>query len=333
MTAASHIPVLLPEAIAALERVEGGVFVDGTFGGGGYAKALLAAGAARVIAIDRDPSAVSEGRKRISDPRLSLVEGRFSDLDALAIREGANPVDGVVLDIGVSTMQVDRAERGFSFMRDGPLDMRMELQGSSAADLVNGWKEEDIADVLHHYGEERAARRIARAIVAARRIEPITQTARLARIVADALPPGRKGRTHPATRSFQALRIAVNDELGQLARALFAAERLLRPGGRLAVVTFHSLEDRIVKRYLQTAGGRGGRGSRHRPERRGGQPRFDRPAPPVAPATAEVARNPRARSARLRSATRTAAAPAPLDAFALGLPRIADAPQGMEAGA
>ncbi|MEM8793151.1 MAG: 16S rRNA (cytosine(1402)-N(4))-methyltransferase RsmH [Pseudomonadota bacterium] len=332
MSAAPHVPVLLPEVVAALEPVKGGVFVDGTFGAGGYTKALLAAGAARVIGIDRDPTAIKEGRSRVSDPRLSLVEGRFSDLDALAIGEGSAPVDGVVLDIGVSSMQLDRAERGFSFMRDGPLDMRMEGAGPTAADLVNDWDEEDIADVLYQYGEERASRRIARSICAARREAPIARTGQLAEIVAKVLPPARKGQMHPATRSFQALRIAVNDELGQLVRALAAAERLLRAGGRLAVVTFHSLEDRIVKRYFQLASGRGGQGSRHQPEQQGPEPRFERPAKAVVATEAEIAINPRARSARLRSAVRTAAAAFEPDPRALGMPRIAGGALGAGAG-
>ncbi|MEM9098884.1 MAG: 16S rRNA (cytosine(1402)-N(4))-methyltransferase RsmH [Pseudomonadota bacterium] len=324
-----HIPVLLPEVIAALQPIQGGVFVDGTFGAGGYTTALLAAGAAKVIAIDRDPSAIREGRSRVADPRLSLVEGRFSDLDALAVGEGSGPVDGVVLDIGVSSMQLDQAERGFSFLRDGPLDMRMEADGPSAADIVNDWDEEDIADVLYQYGEERASRRIAKRIGAARRELEISRTLQLAEIVAGALPPARKGQVHPATRTFQALRIAVNDELGQLVRALAAAERLLRAGGRLAVVTFHSLEDRIVKRYFQLASGRRGQGSRHMPAQEGPVPSFERPERAVVAGEVEVAVNPRSRSARLRAATRSSAPTIELDPRDLGLPRIAGGALGV----
>jgi 16S rRNA (cytosine1402-N4)-methyltransferase len=320
----AHIPVLLDEVLAALAPLAGATVIDGTFGAGGYARAMLRAGAARVIGIDRDPEAL--GRAGVSDPRLTLIEGRFGELDRLA--EDFAPVDAVVLDIGVSSMQLDQAERGFSFQQDGPLDMRMSgagpHAGPSAADLVNRADEAELADILYDFGEDRAARRIARAIVRAREAAPITRTGQLAEIVAAALPrlrprPGQ-GQVHPATRAFQALRIAVNDELGELARGLAAAERVLAPGGRLAVVTFHSLEDRIVKRYLQAASATAAGGSRHAPARALPPPRFAPPAGPVGPGAAELARNPRARSARLRSAVRTDAAPVALDAAALGLP-------------
>ncbi|MEM1345514.1 MAG: 16S rRNA (cytosine(1402)-N(4))-methyltransferase RsmH [Pseudomonadota bacterium] len=254
-----HIPVLLDAVIEALAPVAGGVFIDATFGAGGYTRALLDAGAARVVALDRDPEAIAAGRVLAeAEPRLRLVETEFAALETAAEAEGAAPADGVVLDVGVSSMQLDQAERGFSFRHDGPLDMRMGGTGPSATDLVNGASEGALADILHHYGEERAARRIARAIVRARSESPITRTARLAEVVSACLPPARPGQVHPATRSFQALRIAVNDELGQLAAALSGAERLLAEGGRLAVVSFHSLEDRVVKRFFQIGSGRAG---------------------------------------------------------------------------
>lgn len=323
-SAAPHIPVLLGEVLAALAPVEGGVFIDGTFGAGGYTRALLEGGARQVIAIDRDPRALAAGAAMAREfgSRLVLVEGTFSELDAIAEAHKAGPVDGVVLDIGVSSMQLDQAERGFSFLRDGPLDMRMGGGGPSAADLVNRASEGALADVIFHYGEDRAARRIARAIVMARRDRRIERTAALAEIVAGVLPRPRAGQIHPATRSFQALRIAVNDELGQLAEGLAAAERALPENARLVIVTFHSLEDRIVKRYFQVASGRGGRGSRHAPARAEPAPRYHHPAKPVEPGAAETAANPRARSARLRTARRSAAAPVALDPTELGLPPV-----------
>jgi 16S rRNA (cytosine1402-N4)-methyltransferase len=325
---ALHAPVMRDEAIAALEPARGGVFVDGTFGAGGYARALLDAGADRVIGIDRDPDAIARGRTwagRYGD-RLTLVHGRFGALDAIAAAEGAPSVAGVALDVGVSSMQLDEAGRGFSFLRDGPLDMRMSREGPSAADLVATLDEGRLADILHHYGEERAARRIARAIVRARAEAPIATTRRLAEVIAAALPAQRPGQIHPATRSFQALRIAVNDELGELARALAAAERALAEGGVLAVVSFHSLEDRIVKRFLQLRGGRAPRASRHAPEQAEDAPAFTlltRRA--EGPGEEEVRRNPRARSAKLRAARRTGAPARPVPPQALGLPDLAGA--------
>ena len=251
---APHVPVLLGALMARIAPV-GGVWVDGTFGAGGYTRALLQAGAERVIAIDRDPSALALAAPLQAEAgaRLLLAEGNFADLDQIA--GGDASVDGVVLDLGVSSMQLDQPERGFSFLRDGPLDMRMGAHGTSAADLVNTAPEALLADILHHLGEERAARRIARAIVAARAEAPIATTGRLASVIEGCLPRPKPGQSHPATRSFQALRIAVNDELGALVEGLQAAERALRPGGLLAVVSFHSLEDRIVKRFM-TRGGR-----------------------------------------------------------------------------
>ena len=309
----------------ALTPIEGETFIDGTFGAGGYSRALLERGAARVIAIDRDPDAISGGAamEREFPRRFTLMTGTFGSLDTLARGAGAGTVDGVVLDVGVSSMQIDQAGRGFSFMRDGPLDMRMSACGASAGDIVNRVDESTLADLLFQLGEERASRRIARAICSARHEIPITRTTQLAAVVAACLPKQRPDQIHPATRTFQALRIAVNDELGQIARALGAAERVLHAGGRLAVVTFHSLEDRIVKRFLQIASGRAGRGSRHQPEREAATPRFEGVAKPVTPSEREVAHNPRARSARLRAGVRTSAPAVALDPLVLGVPRVA----------
>jgi 16S rRNA (cytosine1402-N4)-methyltransferase len=321
-TAAPHIPVLLGEVMEALAPIDGGIFIDGTFGAGGYTRALLDHGAAQVIAIDRDPEALAAGEALVkkSGGRLILVGGVFAEMDEIA-REYANgPIAGVVLDIGVSSMQIDQAGRGFSFMRDGPLDMRMAQTGPSASDLVNKADERGLADIIYHLGEDRAARRIARTIVAARADGPITGTGQLAEIVAGCMPRQRPGQIHPATRSFQALRIAVNDELGQLVQALEAAETVLAPGGRFVVVTFHSLEDRIVKRYFQTASGMGGKGSRHGPAYQGPPPRYLRPAKAVQAGAAETALNPRARSARLRAAVRTDAPVVGVEPGRLGLP-------------
>jgi 16S rRNA (cytosine1402-N4)-methyltransferase len=315
---ASHIPVLLGPLLEAVAPV-GGTWVDGTFGAGGYARGLLDAGAERVVGIDRDPTVfrmAAEWSAEYGD-RLSLVEGTFSDLDTLA----GGPVDGVVLDLGVSSMQLDQAERGFSFQKDGPLDMRMGDQGPTAADLVNTASEGEIADILYHYGEERAARRIARAILAGR---PFARTSDLVRVVERCLPRPKPGQSHPATRSFQAIRIAVNDEFGQLAEGLEAAERALKPGGKLAVVTFHSLEDRIVKRFFQLRSGGEGQGSRHAPARTEVTAAFtlkNRRA--IGPDDAELVANPRSRSAKLRVGIRTGAPAGLADRAALGLPKPA----------
>jgi 16S rRNA (cytosine1402-N4)-methyltransferase len=315
-----HIPVLLRPLLEAVAPVEG-AWLDGTFGAGGYARGLLEAGAARVIGVDRDPLALEMAAAWAGDygDRLRLVAGNFAELDAHA----GGPLDGVVLDLGVSSMQLDRAERGFSFQKDGPLDMRMSQTGESAADLVNGAGEGLIADILYHYGEERASRRIARAIVEARAVEPITTTLRLAEIVAKCLPRPKPGQSHPATRSFQAIRIAVNTEFDSLAEGLQAAERALKPGGRLAVVTFHSLEDRIVKRFFQIASGAEANANRYAPARADQVARFEMiTKKAVGPDEAELAVNPRARSAKLRVARRTAVPAARIAPAALGLPEF-----------
>jgi 16S rRNA (cytosine1402-N4)-methyltransferase len=317
---APHVPVLLRALLKAVAPVQG-VWLDGTFGAGGYARGLLDAGADRVIGIDRDPLAFAMAAPWAGahGDRLRLVQGTFSDLDRLA----DVPLDGVALDLGVSSMQLDRAERGFSFLSDGPLDMRMGQTGLSAADIVNTAPEALIADILYHYGEEHAARRIARAILAERTKGPIVSTLQLARIVESCLPRKKPGQSHPATRSFQAIRIAVNDELRQLVDGLEAAERALKPGGKLAVVTFHSLEDRIVKRFLAERSSTGGGGSRHAPEAHHQIPGFDLTMKKaIAPDADELSENPRSRSARLRVATRTTAPAAPVDRSKLGLPLL-----------
>jgi len=295
-----HIPVLLDEVVEALAPSPGEVMVDATFGAGGYTRALLASGA-RVIAFDRDPDAIVAGRA-VGLDGLTLIEGDFSGMDA----QLAQPVDGVAMDIGVSSMQLDQAERGFSFQADGPLDMRMSQSGMSAADFLNDADEDEIADVLYAYGEEPKSRRVARAIVAAR---PLTRTAELAAVVRRALGYKPHDKKDPATRTFQAIRIHVNRELGELADGLAAAERVLKPGGRLAVVTFHSLEDRLVKRFLRDRSGAAPSASRHLPQATDATaPSFEAVGRAVRAGEAEVARNPRARSATLRTARRTAAA-------------------------
>ena len=315
-----HVPVLLAPLLTAVAPITG-VWLDGTFGAGGYARGLLDAGADRVIGVDRDPLALqmAAGWAGGYGNRLRLVAGTFSALDTHA----AGPLDGVVLDLGVSSMQLDQAERGFSFAKDGPLDMRMSQSGESARDLVNTAPEELLADILYNYGEERASRRIARAIVAARTIAPIETTLQLAEIVSRCLPRPKPGQIHPATRSFQAIRIAVNTEFGELAEGLMAAERALKPGGRLAVVTFHSLEDRIVKRFFLLRSGNEANANRYAPETEADAPRFTlitRRA--TAPDDAELASNPRARSAKLRIARRTDAPAGPVDPAMLGVPMI-----------
>ena len=307
MPTAPHTPVLCDEVVAALAIAPGERHVDATFGAGGYTSAMLAAGAT-VYACDRDPDALAAGQAMAaaSGGKLTLMAGRFAEVDRLARDHGLDAADGIVFDIGVSSMQLDQAERGFSFQNDGPLDMRMSRDGESAADWLNRAEEGDIADVLFNYGDERQSRRVARAIVDAR---PLSRTAELATVIRKALrhPPGAP--KDPATRSFQAIRIHINGELDELVAGLDAAERLLRPGGRLAVVSFHSSEDRIVKQFLKERSGSEGQGSRHLPQ--SAPPRraatFAPPARKVRPAAAELARNPRARSATLRSAVRTSA--------------------------
>ncbi|HEY8162817.1 MAG: 16S rRNA (cytosine(1402)-N(4))-methyltransferase RsmH [Methylocystis sp.] len=312
---ARHVPVLLREVLEALRPRDGARYLDGTFGAGGYTRALLAAADTKVLALDRDPTAVRAGADLVAQaqPRLTLVEARFSQLEEVAKAQNFTPLDGVVFDIGVSSMQFDEAGRGFSFRGDGPLDMRMEGRGVSAADIVNETDEETLADILYFYGEERASRRIARAIAHDRKLAPFTSTKALAEMIAR-VAPGKPGDIHPATKSFQALRIAVNDELGELLDGLAAAERVLAEGGRLAVVTFHSLEDRIVKQFLAERSGRGETGSRRLPgEAAPPETSFIcEGRQPIAPTREEVDANPRARSAKLRCATRTAAASLPL---------------------
>ncbi|MEM6971277.1 MAG: 16S rRNA (cytosine(1402)-N(4))-methyltransferase RsmH [Pseudomonadota bacterium] len=322
MVETPHIPVLLEPVLSALAPLDGAAVIDATYGAGGYSRAILAAGAARVVGIDRDPRALALGAEAAAaEPRLSVVEATFDAIEEVARDTDIRP-DAIVFDIGVSSMQLDEAARGFSFMREGPLDMRMAQTGQSAADIVNAAEADEIADILHGFGEERAARRIARAIVAARAETPIETTLALAEIVSGCLPRPKPGQPHPATRTFQALRIAVNDELGQFVRALAAAERVLGPGGRLAVVTFHSLEDRIAKRFLQFGSGRGTGVSRHAPEIAAPAPRWEKPARAVEADAAETARNPRARSARMRAAVRTEAPALTPDPVALGLPVV-----------
>ncbi|MBM2576965.1 16S rRNA (cytosine(1402)-N(4))-methyltransferase RsmH [Jannaschia sp. Os4] len=313
---APHVPVLLD---AILERAApvSGAWIDGTLGAGGYARGLLEAGAAKVIGIDRDPLPHAMAAEW-GAPFGDRLQTRLATFDAL---DEAGPVDGgVVLDLGVSSMQLDTAERGFSFRHDGPLDMRMGGDVPSAAELVNGASEGALADILHRYGEERAARRIARAIVRRRAEAPFETTADLADVVAAQLPRAKPGQAHPATRSFQAIRIAVNDEFGQLHRGLEAAERALAPGAWLAVVTFHSVEDRAVKRFLADRSDRGGGGSRHAAPEPPRDPGFEAPLKAAPPSEAEVAANPRARSARLRMARRTQAVAQPIRRAVLGLP-------------
>jgi 16S rRNA (cytosine1402-N4)-methyltransferase len=323
-----HVPVLGREAVDMLGPRAGGTYVDATFGAGGYSRAILAFAGTRVIGIDRDRTAIAGGFGLVeaSEGRLTLVEDRFSNLAEICAAESAAAVDGVVMDVGVSSMQLDEAGRGFSFRLDGPLDMRMAQAGPTAADVVAKASEAELADIIYLFGEERHSRSVARAIVAARKEAPITTTRALADIVARVVRT-RPGDIHPATRTFQALRIFVNEELDELQTALEAAERVLKPGGRLAVVSFHSLEDRIVKNFLSERGKTGG-GSRHLPE-------VKRAAPslrlltrrPVTPDESEVAANPRARSAKLRAAERTEA-PAHATAAAPSWPKLSDLTRG-----
>ncbi|MBS1303828.1 16S rRNA (cytosine(1402)-N(4))-methyltransferase RsmH [Loktanella sp. SALINAS62] len=311
---APHIPVLINAIIDGCAPITG-VWLDGTFGAGGYTRRLLDAGADRVIAVDRDPLAFDMAQDWIGDygDRIVPVAGTFSQMDSYA-----QDLDGVVLDLGVSSMQLDLPERGFSFMRDGPLDMRMSQAGTSAADIVNTADETELADIIYLYGEERASRRIARTIVAAR---PVTTTLQLAKIVESCLPRAKPNQSHPATRTFQALRIAVNDEYGELADGLMAAERALRPGGKLAVVTFHSVEDRMAKRFIQARSGTTANANRYAPALDEITPAFtQKTRKAIAADPDEVAANPRARSAKLRIATRTDAPAADIARRDLGMP-------------
>ncbi len=310
-----HIPVMLPEMLDALAPRDGGIYLDGTFGGGGYTTAILQRAACTVWAIDRDPTAIERGAGLAAryPGRLHLLEGRFGDMLPLLTSAGVTALDGIVLDIGVSSFQIDDPARGFSFRADGPLDMRMGNHGTTAADLVNALPERELADVLYELGEERASRRIARAIVSARAEAPIETTGRLAAIIRSVLPPDRSG-IDPATRSFQALRIRVNDELGEIERALHQATQLLGPGGRLVVVSFHSLEDRIVKRFMTEAAGRTPAPSRHAPGSLVARPAAAfslLTVKALRPTRTEATTNPRARSARLRALARTAQTGAP----------------------
>jgi 16S rRNA (cytosine1402-N4)-methyltransferase len=306
----THAPVLLAEAVAALAPRDDGIYVDGTFGAGGYSRALLSAARCRVIGIDRDPRAVAGAQALAHEHagRFTVLEGRFGEMETLLAALGIAAVNGIALDLGVSSPQIDDPARGFSFRADGPLDMRMGRDGASAADLVNTLPEATLANLIYIYGEERFARRVARAIVAARKTAPLTRTGELAQLVRAIVPTS--GGIDAATRTFQALRMEVNDEPGELERALAAAERLLAPGGRLAIVSFHSLEDRKVKEFLRQRSEAPPLGSRHRPAAPARPPSFRLlTRKPVTPGAAELAHNPRARSARLRAAERTAAAP------------------------
>ena len=303
-----HVPVLGGEAVEMLEPRDGGIYVDATFGAGGYSRAILDVAGTRVLGIDRDRSAIVGGFDLVdrSGGRLTLVEDRFSNLAEICAAQGFAAVDGVVMDVGVSSMQLDEAERGFSFRLGGPLDMRMGRDGPSAADVIASASETDLANIIYIFGEERHSRAVARAIVAARKEAPVTTTRALAAIVAKVVR-SKPGEIHPATRTFQALRIFVNEELDELHLALAAAERVLKPGGRLVVVSFHSLEDRIVKNFFAERGKAGG-GSRHLPEITQAAPSFViLTKRPVKPDDAEISANPRARSAKLRAAERTQA--------------------------
>lgn len=305
-----HSPVMLAEVLQSIAPAKGEIYVDGTFGAGGYTRGILNAADCKVIAIDRDPTVTPtvEQFKKEFDTRFDFLLGRFGDMEALLAAHGVRQVDGIVLDIGVSSMQLDQSERGFSFKEDGPLDMRMSGEGLSAADIVNRYEEKDLADILFIYGEERESRRIARAIVKKREEQAIERTGELANIIRSVVRVSPKEKKDPATRTFQALRIYVNEELKELERALDAAERLLAPKGRLIVVVFHSLEDRIVKRFLAERSRTDAGVSRHLPmsTKEAAKPAFELlTKKAVLPGDEEMQRNPRARSAKLRAAVRT----------------------------
>ena len=323
-SSAPHIPVLLLPILDAVKPISG-QWLDGTFGAGGYTRALLDAGADTVYAIDRDPEVFvrAETWANKYQNRLKLIRGTFGNLDTLAKKAGSGQLDGVVLDIGVSSMQIDQADRGFSFMKDGPLDMRMAQSGMSAADIVNSVDEDVLADLIYLYGEDRASRRIARNIVKARENSRFESTFQLVKVIEASLPRPKPGQTHPATRTFQALRIAVNDELGQLVDGLRAAENALSEGGLLAVVTFHSLEDRIVKRFIQARSGNNPKGNRYQPEQTEKVKTFERIGrKAIAPSDEEIKFNPRARSAKLRLARRLDAVSEGISPFDIGLPKF-----------
>ena len=316
ITTAPHVPVMLAEVLSALGPRDGELYVDGTFGAGGYTRAILAAADCRVAGIDRDPRAIAAGQDLVRqfDGRLTLLAGRFAEMEALLAEADLSDVDGMVLDVGVSSMQLDQAERGFSFMRDGPLDMRMAGEGPTAADAVNSLPQDRLANIIYVFGEEPKSRAIAKAIVEARAEAPITTTLALVKAIERATGRQRpQDRTHPATRTFQALRIHVNAELDELVEALHAAERLLKPGGRLVLVTFHSLEDRIVKRFFASRGGKLPSASRHVLEfHHGPAPSFELPFKGhIGASEAETHANPRARSAKLRAGIRTIAGTMP----------------------
>ncbi len=322
-----HTPVLLTAVLKHLGPTDGQAYIDATFGAGGYTRAILEAADCRMLAVDRDPTAIAGSAELASayPARFQIRQGPFSELETLAADAGFAQVDGVVFDLGVSSMQIDEPERGFSFQTDGPLDMRMSRTGPSAEDLVNTLDEGELADVIYHFGEERKSRAVARAIVRARTNERLTRTLQLARVVSQVFGNRKIEGRHPATRTFQALRIAVNGELDEVAGGLAAAERLLKPGGRLVVVTFHSLEDRIVKRFLAERAGKTAGPSRHMPataQQRAASFRIVNHRP-VTPEEEEIAANPRARSAKLRAAERTDAPSWPLDAAAMGVPQFA----------
>ena len=308
-----HQPVMLDEVVATLAPKDDGLYIDATFGNGGYSKAILDAANCQLMAIDQDPDAIARGQSLVSDyaPRFTLAHGRFSDMTTLLDThyqdKDPHGLDGVVFDLGVCSTQLDQAERGFSFQKDGPLDMRMSQAGEDASDVVNHASESDLADILYHYGDERASRRIARAIIKARAETPITRTLQLADIIHSVMPRPKPGQSDSATRSFQALRIYVNQEMAEIEQALEAAQNLLKPDGILVVVTFHSLEDRIVKRFIANRGGKVARPSRHLPEQDEAPVYFSAlTRKPLLPTDDEIAANPRSRSAKLRAARRLA---------------------------
>ncbi|WP_211197760.1 16S rRNA (cytosine(1402)-N(4))-methyltransferase RsmH [Maritalea mobilis] len=316
----SHIPVLIQEVIEGLAPVEGRQIVDGTFGAGGYSRCFLEAGA-RVIGIDRDPSVAPfvDALKADFDDKFQFLPGQFGQMATLLAEADISDVDAIVLDIGVSSMQLDQGERGFSFMRDGPLDMRMEQAGATAADMVNGLEERELSDLIFGFGEEKRARAVAKAILAAREEAPLTTTLQLANLIEKTLGKGKPGKAHPATKTFQALRIAVNAEYNQLVHGLYDAEAILPAGGKLAVVTFHSMEDRIVKRFFKPQAQQ----SRHLPMSEEAPQCWDDISKPIRPSKEELNRNPRARSATLRYATRNEVPARAFSMDGLGVPGMA----------